>query len=120
MRVAKLRRLSNDQRIDRLWDFEGQTATIAEYLAGVIRDQGHAAFPVDIEPGRPTGWLDAVIVGASVHMGKHQTWVRDFVPEEPTRARAAALRILLGESRRSGPDRGSTPRSAGLCRPVRP
>lgn len=59
---------------------EGQTATIAEYLAGVIREQGHAAFPVDIKPGAPApAGYDAVIVGASVHMGKHQTWVRDFV-----------------------------------------
>ena len=60
---------------------EGQTARIAEYLAGVIREQGHEAFPVDIKrSGTPeTDGYDAVIVGASVHMGKHQSCVRDFV-----------------------------------------
>jgi menaquinone-dependent protoporphyrinogen oxidase len=62
---------------------EGQTARIAEYLAGVIRDQGHDAFPVDTKRAgipEPDGY-DAVIVGASVHLGKHQSCVRDFVRE---------------------------------------
>ena len=62
---------------------EGQTARIAEYLADVIRGQGHEAYPVDVKrsgaPG-PDGY-DAVIVGASVHMGKHENYVRDFVRE---------------------------------------
>ena len=59
---------------------EGHTAEIAEYLAGVIRDQGYAAFLVDIRLGAPApAGYDAVIIGASVHMGKHQTCVRDFV-----------------------------------------
>jgi menaquinone-dependent protoporphyrinogen IX oxidase len=41
---------------------EGQTARIAEYLTGAIRDQGHEAFPVDIKrsgPPEPNGY-DAV------------------------------------------------------------
>jgi menaquinone-dependent protoporphyrinogen oxidase len=60
---------------------EGQTARIADYLADVLRDQGHEAFPVDIKRSGtpdPAGY-DAVIVGASVRMGKHQSCVRDFV-----------------------------------------
>jgi menaquinone-dependent protoporphyrinogen oxidase len=62
---------------------EGRTARIADYLADVIRDQGHEAFPVDIKrSGAPEpASYDAVIVGASVHMGKHQNCVRDFVRE---------------------------------------
>jgi menaquinone-dependent protoporphyrinogen oxidase len=60
---------------------EGQTARIAEYLAGVLRDRGQEACPVDI---KRSGTLeldayDAVIVGASVHMGKHEEYIRDFV-----------------------------------------
>ena len=59
---------------------EGQTARIAEYLADMIRGQGHEAFPVDIQRGAPApAGYDAVIVGASVHRGKHQSWVGDFV-----------------------------------------
>ena len=62
---------------------EGQTARIAEYLADVIRGQGYEAYPVDIKRSgapEPDGY-DAVIVGASVHMGKHEEYVRDFVRE---------------------------------------
>jgi menaquinone-dependent protoporphyrinogen oxidase len=60
---------------------EGQTARIAEYLADVIRTQGYEAVLADIKRSgtpKPDGY-DAVIVGASVHMGKHQNCVRDFV-----------------------------------------
>ena len=59
---------------------EGQTARIAEHLAEVIRAQGHDAFLADIsrEAPAPAGY-HAVIIGASVHKGKHQPWVVDYV-----------------------------------------
>jgi menaquinone-dependent protoporphyrinogen oxidase len=61
---------------------EGHTARIAEYIADVIRDHGCEAYPVDIKRRsgalEPAGY-DAVIVGASIHMGKHEEYVRDFV-----------------------------------------
>src|SRR3712207_9227887 len=62
---------------------EGQTSRISEYLAEVIRDHGHEAHAVDIKgPGVPEpDDYDAVIVGASIHMGKHEDYVRDFVRE---------------------------------------
>lgn len=62
---------------------EGHTARIAEYIADVIQDQGHRAYPVDIrrsDAPQPEGY-DAVIVGASVHMGKHESYVQDYVRE---------------------------------------
>ena len=59
---------------------EGQTARIADYLAQVIRAKGHDVFPMNIERGAPApAGYDAVIVGASVHKGKHQPWVVDYV-----------------------------------------
>jgi menaquinone-dependent protoporphyrinogen oxidase len=59
---------------------EGQTAKIAEQLAGFIRAQGHDAFTGDIARGAPgPAGYQAVIVGASVHKGKHQRWVVDYV-----------------------------------------
>jgi menaquinone-dependent protoporphyrinogen oxidase len=59
---------------------EGQTARIADYLAQMIRGWGHEAYPTDIEAGAPApAGYDAVIVGASVHRGKHQHGVRDYV-----------------------------------------
>lgn len=60
---------------------EGHTARIAEYLANVIRGQGHEANPVNVERADapdPDGY-DAVIVGASIHMGKHERYVQDYV-----------------------------------------
>ena len=60
---------------------EGHTAKIAEYLADMIRGNGCVADPVDLKRSAPprTEDYDAVIVGASVHMGKHQKYVRRFV-----------------------------------------
>ena len=59
---------------------EGQTATIAEYIADVIRHHGHEAEPVDVKHARDpgVGSYDGVIVGASIHMGKHDKHVVDF------------------------------------------
>ena len=59
---------------------EGQTAKIADQLAGFFRAEGHHAFAVDVlrEAPAPAGY-HAVVVGASVHKGKHQRWVVDYV-----------------------------------------
>ena len=59
---------------------EGHTARIAEYLADDIRGRGHVADVVDLKRA-PDGLLDgydAVILGGSIHMGKHEESVRDF------------------------------------------
>jgi menaquinone-dependent protoporphyrinogen oxidase len=60
---------------------EGQTAKIAEYMANVIRGQGHEAQALDLKRSKdvPLDDYDAVIVGGSIHMGKHQNDVADFV-----------------------------------------
>jgi menaquinone-dependent protoporphyrinogen oxidase len=70
---------------------EGQTAQIAEYMAEVIRGHGHSAQPVNIKhaQGAALEDYDGVIVGASVHMGKHEGYVADFV-----RKNQAALKRL--------------------------
>src|SRR5918994_287035 len=62
---------------------EGLTARISEYVAEVIRGHGHEAVAVDLKGSgapNPDGY-DAVIVGASIHMGEHEGYVRDFVRE---------------------------------------
>lgn len=65
---------------------EGQTAHIAEYIADVIRAHGHQAETVDLKhnTGRLPDGQDGVIVAASVHMGKHEGFVADFVRENRT------------------------------------
>jgi menaquinone-dependent protoporphyrinogen oxidase len=62
---------------------EGLTAKISEFVADVIRGHGHEATVVDIKGSKapkPDDY-DAVIVGASIHMGKHENYVLDFVRE---------------------------------------
>jgi menaquinone-dependent protoporphyrinogen oxidase len=59
---------------------EGHTARIAAYLAAILRDHGCEVVAADVKrPGAlDLSSLDAVIVGASVHLGVHQKYVRDF------------------------------------------
>jgi menaquinone-dependent protoporphyrinogen oxidase len=60
---------------------EGQTARIAEYIAAVVRSHGHEAETADIrhsDAAVPTGY-DGVIVGASIHMGKHDKHAGEYV-----------------------------------------
>ena len=60
---------------------EGQTAQIAEYMAELIRAHGHQADAADLNQSGDTlpGGYDGVIVAASVHVGKHEGSVTDFV-----------------------------------------
>ena len=62
---------------------EGQTARIAEYIADVIRGQGHEAQVLDLKRSKdvPLDGTDAVVIGGSIHMGKHEESVGDFVRE---------------------------------------
>jgi len=61
---------------------EGQTATIAGVMAEVIRAHGHDVAAVDVKQARDglaAEGYDGVIVGASIHMGKHDKRVVEFV-----------------------------------------
>ena len=62
---------------------EGLTARISDYVAEVIRGHGYEADTVDIKGSGDSelDGYDAVIVGASIHMGKHEDYVKDFVRE---------------------------------------
>jgi menaquinone-dependent protoporphyrinogen oxidase len=63
---------------------EGQTAKVASFVASELRDSGHR---VDVERADDlpadlaVGDYDGILVGASVHMGKHQKPVRRFVED---------------------------------------
>jgi menaquinone-dependent protoporphyrinogen oxidase len=60
---------------------EGQTAKIADRLAEVMRSHGFEADAVDVKRSENLQLDDyqAVIIGGSIHMGKHQEAVADFV-----------------------------------------
>jgi len=60
---------------------EGQTTQIADYIAEVVRAHGHRADTADIGHAKapvPAG-CDGVIVGSSVHMGKHDKHAAEYV-----------------------------------------
>ncbi len=63
---------------------EGQTAKIAERISDTISERGHETSEIDVRD-RPDSFTleeyDAVVVGASIHVGKHQEAVRDFVTD---------------------------------------
>ncbi len=63
---------------------EGQTAKIAERISDTISERGHETSEIDVRD-RPDSFTleeyDAVVVGASIHVGKHQEEVRDFVTD---------------------------------------
>ena len=82
---------------------EGQTAKIAEVVADVIRNAGHEVEAVDIRQLRDviSGGYDGVIVGASIHMGKHDKHVVEFVQKNRETWREGAVCLLLGQPRRA-------------------
>lgn len=105
---------------------EGQTAKIAEFISDVLRDHGHDVTMVDVKDTAdtvPDGY-DGVIVGASVHMGKHDKHVVDFVRKNqkslPTfRARSCRLaspRAATLLRRRATSSSSNNRRDGGLTR----
>jgi menaquinone-dependent protoporphyrinogen oxidase len=60
---------------------DGHTRRIADFVARVIRERGFEATAVDIKRSRllPPDAYDAVIVGASIRMGKHDRYATAFV-----------------------------------------
>ncbi|WP_254546959.1 flavodoxin domain-containing protein [Halomarina pelagica] len=61
---------------------EGQTAKVAGRIVDVLAARGHDAAAVDAgerPPDLSVDDFDAVLVGASIHRGKHQSAVREFV-----------------------------------------
>ncbi len=64
---------------------EGHTRRIAETIASVLREQGIDSEAREIRKGEPSpDWLElsSAVVGASLHAGRHQKAVVDFVTRE--------------------------------------
>ena len=79
---------------------EGQTEKIASFIRDVLRDLGHDVELHDVTDMRdtiPAGY-DGVIVGASIHMGKHDKHVVEFVRKNQdalARLRSAFFSVSL-------------------------
>lgn len=88
---------------------EGQTATVAERIVDVPDERGHDATVVNAAE-RPADLavsdFDAVLVGASIHAGKHQPAVRKFIDENRD-ALAAMPTAFFQVSLSSADERGA-------------
>ena len=63
---------------------EGHTRTIAEQVASTLRQQGFDSEARELSPGTRVDWPDvrAVVMGASIHIGRHQKAAVDFARHE--------------------------------------
>ncbi len=71
---------------------EGQTSKVADRIGTTLTDRGHDITTVDVEEvpdGTELDAFDAVLVGSSIHVGKHHAAIREFV-----RTNAAVLNSL--------------------------
>lgn len=61
---------------------EGHTAHVAQALAARLRERGAATYIADLEEESPdAGGFDSVVLGGSVHAGKFQAHVRDYIKQ---------------------------------------
>lgn len=69
---------------------DGQTAEVAEYVAAGIRELGHVARVIDLKDPADVALdgVDAVLVGASIHMNSHASYVVNFVKANLTTLRS--------------------------------
>jgi len=92
---------------------EGQTARIAERIAQTLRGRGHAAeiCPASSDragPGLAT--YDAVIVGASIHYGRHPGYLRSLVRSQRDTLEALPSAFFSVSLSAGGP--GAKPKAA--------
>lgn len=89
---------------------EGQTTKVASRIADRIEQRGHDATTIDIEE-LPADFsltaFDAVLVGSSIHVGKHNQSVREFVSanRDELATRPTAFFQLSLSSAADDPDR---------------
>ena len=102
---------------------EGQTRRIAAEIAATLREQG---FVSDVhclsEPMPAVDWSDVrgVVVGASIHAGRHQKAAVDFVTREAQALVSPPVGVFLGEPERRLPQPRRSRRRSGLGHPFCP
>jgi menaquinone-dependent protoporphyrinogen oxidase len=96
---------------------EGQTRKIAEYMASVIEQNGHSAVVVDCSRVSSTFSMqdyDAALIGASMHVGRFQDTVREFVRshlEQLQRIPSAFFSVSLTAASRKAQDQAQVRQS---------
>jgi menaquinone-dependent protoporphyrinogen oxidase len=96
---------------------EGQTRKIAEYMASIIEQKGHTAVLVDcarVSSSFSIEDYDAALIGASMHVGRFQDSVREFVRshlEQLKRIPSAFFSVSLTAASRKAKDRAQVRQS---------
>lgn len=96
---------------------EGQTAKIAGRIADTARAKGYDALVLDAKAAPPDltpADADAVIVGASIHVGKHEGYLVDWVKAHRAaleRARAAFFSVSMSAAGAKAEDRANAARA---------
>jgi menaquinone-dependent protoporphyrinogen oxidase len=89
---------------------EGQTARVAGRIAEILREAGHAVEPREASHGAQSprlGDYDAVMVGASVHYGRHPAHLRRMLRRcrgALQNRRSAFFSVSLSASEQYGAD----------------
>jgi menaquinone-dependent protoporphyrinogen oxidase len=88
---------------------EGQTRTVAERIEATLTARGHEVETVDVDerPAFDVETFDAVLVGSSIHVGKHHAGIDEFVGtnREALNARPTAFFQVSLSSAVDDPDR---------------
>lgn len=90
---------------------EGQTRKIAEYMASIIEQKGHSAVVMDcsrVSSNFSMQDYDAALIGASMHKGRFQDSVREFVRsnlEQLQRIPSAFFSVSLTAASQKAKDR---------------
>jgi menaquinone-dependent protoporphyrinogen oxidase len=92
---------------------EGQTRKVAEFAADLARVEGHDVEVVAVEAVTPTHtrYVDAVLLAASIHVGRHKPAVHAFVRQalpllSATPSAFLSVSLSAADERRSGDARG--------------
>jgi len=97
---------------------EGHTRRIAETIAAVLRERGFASEALQLSSTLPSpDWstIASAVVGGSLHAGRHQSAVRDFVKRELNRLNerpTAFFSVSLSAASRNENERAAARRIA--------
>lgn len=65
---------------------EGQSAKVAETIAGTLTERGHVTHTIDVSGGPiDLEGADAVVIGSSIHFGKHHAGIVSFLEDHADR-----------------------------------
>jgi len=87
---------------------EGQTAKIAERIAGTLREGGASVDVVDTEGAGEVAGYDAVVLGDSIHLGHHSTELIRFAKDNADALHAAHTAVFQVCLTSANPDAAHT------------